>query len=439
MHIWQFYLGAYHKSRNGEMFFGGDNGFITFYPDSVKDNPHIPPVVITDFQIFNKSVTIGGESPLQKPVSETEEIKLSYKENVFSFEFAALDYSHPEDNQYAYMMEGFDEDWNYIDTRRFATYHKLPAGKYTFRAKGSNCDGVWNEEGTSIAIIITPPPWKTWWVYSLYVFALGGGFIGYTRYRSRVVRDKLARAEVDAELTAARKLQASLIPSGSHKLGKFHLVGKFIPASEVGGDYFDFRLLDDGRLIVVMGDVSGHGLPAGILVSMAKAALITLSRRKGSDFSETLSALNDVIRKSSSGKAMLMTFCYLVIEPEKGIIGCSANGHPFPLIAHKDGTVSEIATTGGYPLGVRDKQDFRIIEADFQQGDTLLLFTDGLPEQVNSEGEPWGYDRFQQAFGDLAKVGEADEVVDGLLERALKYAGDAVQEDDMTAVCIKVS
>ena len=134
-----------------------------------------------------------------------------------------------------------------------------------------------------------------------------------------------------------------------------------------------------------------------------------------------------------------MTFCYLVIESEKGIIGCSANGHPFPLIAHNDGTVTEISTVGGYPLGVRDHQDFQIIEADFQRGDTLLLFTDGLPEQVNSLGEPWGYENFQRTFGDLAKSRGVEEIVDGLLERGLKYAGDAVQEDDMTAVCIKVS
>jgi len=214
-------------------------------------------------------------------------------------------------------------------------------------------------------------------------------------------------------------------------------VGKFIPASVVGGDYFDFRLLDDGRLIVVMGDVSGHGLPAGTLVAMAKASLITVHRSKNVDFQDTLDAINEVIRRSSSGKMMFMTFCYLVIEPEKGIIGCSANGHPFPLIAHKDGTVSEIATIGGYPLGVRDRQDFRIIEADFQTGDTLLMFTDGLPEQVNSEGEPWGYDKFRDVFGELAGSKKPEKVVDGLLESGLKYSGDAVQGDDMTVIVIR--
>ena len=429
--------GTCYKSRSGEMFFGGDYGFTAFYPDSIEDNLYVPPIVITDFKMFNKSVKISDDSPLKKSIIETNEIVLSYKESVFSFEFAALNFSKPEKNQYAYMIEGYDEDWNYIGNKRFAPYSKLPAGKYTFRVKGSNCDGVWNEKGTSIAITIAPPPWRTWWAYSLYVFALGGGFVGYIRYRSRVVRDKLARAEVDAELTAARKLQASLIPAGSHKLDRFHLVGKFIPASEVGGDYFDFRLLDDGRLIVVMGDVSGHGLPAGILVSMAKASMVTLSRRKGSDFKETLDALNAVIRRISPGKLMYMTFCYLLIEPDRGIIGCSANGHPFPMIAKKDGTITEIASIGGYPLGVREEQEFKIIEAGFLPGDTLLIYTDGLPEQINKNGEPWGYDNFRSAFFELVSNEGAESLVNGLLKRVSDYAGDAIQEDDMTVVSIK--
>ena len=262
-------------------------------------------------------------------------------------------------------------------------------------------------------------------------------------YRMRINKLKqrqaveLERAELDAEFAAARKLQASLIPAGSHELGKFHLVGKFIPATLVGGDYFDFRLLDDGRLVVLMGDVSGHGLPAGTLVAMAKASLITVHRSKVIDIKDTLDALNEVMRKVYPGQLMFMTFCFLVIEPEKGIVGCSANGHPFPLIARKDGSILEIAKIGGYPLGVRDQQDFRIIEANFVPGDTLLIYTDGLPEQVNETGEPWGYDKFQDTFEKLAKSENAETVADGLLSEVLQYADDAVQADDMTVVVVR--
>lgn len=268
-------------------------------------------------------------------------------------------------------------------------------------------------------------------------------FIGLLLHRARVVRlkrkqaEELKRAEVEAEISAARSLQAGLIPTGVHRLGKFELVGKFVPASEVGGDYFDFRLLEDGRLIVVMGDVSGHGLPAGILVSMAKASLMTVHRNNGFDFVDTLESLNEVIRNGSPRKDMFMTLCYLMIDPKSNKIGCSANGHPFPLIAKKDGTVSEIGSGGGYPLGVRDKQSFRIIDTDFQPGDTILVYTDGIPEQMNLDDEPWGYEEFFEAFRDLAVEAETESLVDRLLDRALLYGGAAARMDDMALVAIR--
>jgi ligand-binding sensor domain-containing protein/signal transduction histidine kinase len=145
------------KNRKGEMFLGGSNGLVRFHPDSIKDNPYVPPILITSFNKLDKPVV------LDSAISEKHSIEMSYKENVFSFEFVALNYTSSERNQYAYKLEGFDADWVYCGTRRSATYTNLDGGSYTFRVKGSNNDGVWNEEGTSIAVIITPPFWRTWW------------------------------------------------------------------------------------------------------------------------------------------------------------------------------------------------------------------------------------------------------------------------------------
>jgi signal transduction histidine kinase/ligand-binding sensor domain-containing protein len=161
----QFFLHACLKTRSGEMYFGGFNGLNSFFPDSLKDNDYIPPVYINEFLIFNKPVPVGDpKSPLKKVIEQTNEIVLNWKQSVFSLGFVAINYTHPEKNLYAYKMEGFDEDWNYTDdSRRLATYTNLDAGEYTFRVKASNNDGVWNEQGTSLKIIITPPWWKTWW------------------------------------------------------------------------------------------------------------------------------------------------------------------------------------------------------------------------------------------------------------------------------------
>ena len=158
-----FSFGGYLKSRSGELFFGGLNGLDVFHPDNIKkDNPHIPPIVITDFQLLHKSVPIGFDKSknrtiLEKSITETKEIELNYEDNVITFEFAALDFRCPEENQYAYMMEGFEKDWIYTDaSRRYATYTNLDPGEYTFRVKGSNNAGIWNEEGASLKIKILP-------------------------------------------------------------------------------------------------------------------------------------------------------------------------------------------------------------------------------------------------------------------------------------------
>jgi PAS domain S-box-containing protein len=156
---------AYFKSRTGEMYFGGLNGFNVFNPDSIKDNSFKPPVHITDFFLFNKPVIIGAKgSPLTKHISQTKKIVLNYDQSIFTFRFIALNYIFSEKNQYAYIMEGFEKNWNYVGNKNEATYTNLDPGEYTFRVKASNNDGIWNEKGTVLKIIILPPWWKTLWV-----------------------------------------------------------------------------------------------------------------------------------------------------------------------------------------------------------------------------------------------------------------------------------
>jgi len=153
------------RTSDGRLFFGGVNGLSAFYPDKLADNPTPPPVVLTDFELFNKPVKIGGkDSPLRQAIDVASSITLRYDQSVFRFQFAALNYTAPQKNRYAYKLENFDEDWQYTDaTRRFATYTHLDHGDYTFRVKASNNDGVWNEQGVALRLTIVPPWWKTSW------------------------------------------------------------------------------------------------------------------------------------------------------------------------------------------------------------------------------------------------------------------------------------
>ena len=199
----EFNTFTHHKSKSGEMFFGGINGFNSFYPEDVKDNGYLPPIVLTGFRIFDK------KADLKADISEIDKIELSYRDNYFSFEFAALDYTVPGKNQYIYMLEGFDKDWIPSGTRRYASYTNLGGGEYTFRVKGSNNDGVWNEEGLAVKIFITPPPWNTWWAYGLYGIAAVGCVLGYVNLRTKVHKNKLKaqEKELEQERTVADRLR----------------------------------------------------------------------------------------------------------------------------------------------------------------------------------------------------------------------------------------
>ncbi|MCP4151843.1 MAG: response regulator [bacterium] len=162
----EFNASSAFKSAGGEIFFGGTNGITAFFPHQLKKNSHKPLVVLTAFRKFNKKVI------LDTPLGEINELKLSYKDYIFSFEFAALDYLSPRNNKYAYKMEGLDKEWIHTDaTRRFATYTTLPPGHYVFRVIGSNNDGLWNKLGTSINIWIKPPIWKKTWFLVLVILA----------------------------------------------------------------------------------------------------------------------------------------------------------------------------------------------------------------------------------------------------------------------------
>ena len=184
-----FNHGAYLKTRSGEMFFGGSGGFNVFHPDSIRQNGFVPPVFITDFQIFNKSVSVGGEnSPLKTDINESRELTLAHTQSVFSFEFAALSYTLQEKNQYAYKLEGFDKDWNMVGTQRKATYTNLDPGEYIFQVRASNNDGVWNNEGISIKIHITPPFWLTWW-FRIMLLGLGiGASVAFFKFRIKNIK-----------------------------------------------------------------------------------------------------------------------------------------------------------------------------------------------------------------------------------------------------------
>jgi ligand-binding sensor domain-containing protein/signal transduction histidine kinase len=181
----EFSQGAGLKTSKGEILFGGVNGFNSFYPDDLKENRNIPPVVITGFKLFNKTVSSNDDNSLLKQdITQTRALTLTYDQSIITFEFAALGYTASEKNQYSFMLEGFDKKWS-TGYQRSATYTNLDPGEYVFKVKGSNNDGIWNDKVTSLTITITPPFWRTWWfriaVLGLIIAVILGIYIARVR------------------------------------------------------------------------------------------------------------------------------------------------------------------------------------------------------------------------------------------------------------------
>jgi len=224
-----FYARAYFESNDGMLYFGGNNGITYFKPDEIKTNEYIPNIVITDFQIFYESVKPSSENPfLKKSISYAKEITLTHKGSVITFEFAALIFNNPKKNEYAYKMEGFDEDWVYCGTRRTATYTNLDPGEYTFRVKGSNNDGLWNEEGTSIKVIITPPWYKTVLFKGLVGLSVIGSIGSFYRKRiQKLNKEKSQQEEFTKKLIESQENERKRVAAELHdSLGQDLLIIK---------------------------------------------------------------------------------------------------------------------------------------------------------------------------------------------------------------------
>ena len=166
----EFFMGSVLKAGDGQLLFGGHNGFNLINPGSLAVNKHLPAVVFTDFQLFNKKVPVGENSVLQKSITETKTIALNYGQSIFTIEYSALNFTLPGMNTYAYKLENFEKDWNYVGSQRKATYTNLNPGTYTFEVKAANNDGLWNNTPSTLKIIVIPPFWMTWW-FRLLMFA----------------------------------------------------------------------------------------------------------------------------------------------------------------------------------------------------------------------------------------------------------------------------
>ena len=403
----QFNFNGVNKRKTGELLFSGINGFNIFNPALIQDNQNIPPIIITGFQLFNEPVTISENEKanhsnsytLPKHISNLKKIVLAYYENAFSFEFAALDYHSPQKNKYAYRMEGVDLNWVYTDaSRRFATYTNLDPGEYTFRVKGSNNDGVWNEAGTSIKVIITPPWWETNLAYVLYILLfISAGYITWRLQLRRIhLKQQMEMDHFEAEkLREVDQMKSRFFANVSHEFRtpltlikgpvKQMLDGKF--AGNIKEQYkmilrnsdrllslinqiLDISKLESGKMKLQVSEMDISDFLKALALSFA-----SLAERKRIKLNTDLKNIRGFVDRDKLEKIVnnLLSNAFK-FTPEGGEIVVSLNTPSVSPLMHKGGIEGGleivISNTGpGIPTEQQEKIFDRFYQAPFGQVD----------------------------------------------------------------------
>ena len=312
---------------------------------------------------------------------------------------------------------------------------------------------IWNEQGTTLFIQVQPPWWRTNIAYGIYFITFFGLLFGVRRVeinrreqkaqiRESALRIKATEAEKRAleienerktkELEEARQLQLSMLPKELPQLPNLEIAAFMRTATEVGGDYYDFMVNENGIVNVAFGDATGHGLQAGTMVTLMKGFFTADSSKLGIE--EFMSHCSRVIKDIKLGR-ILMSFSYLKIE--KNNLQVTSAGMPPIYYHHKDTNQVEELIIQGMPLGAMRNASYKIVEKEIKTGDTILLLTDGLPEQMNGSEEMFDYSRVKNSFNEIVE-NSPNTIIEKLVEAGDKWMNGRVQDDDITFVVIRI-
>lgn len=426
----EFSQGAYHRGASGELYFGGVRGFNAFRPADMQLDAYVPPVVLTNFKIFNAEASLGT------PVPKIQQIELSYKQSFFSLEFSSLAFAAPEKNLYSYKLDGL-HDWTPPDDLRLATYTNLNPGDYVFHVKGSNRHQRWNEEGATVKIHVQPPPWRTWWAYAGYgvaFLALIAAFVRWQNARIERIKKEQRLVTVEKDLDVASTVQSWFLPASPKLLGdRLQLAGFFRPADRTSGDWWWYERLANQSLWVIVGDVTGHGTgPAVVTAAVATALRVQGGVEHDNNVAERLVAVNEAVHSICGGKYYMTTSSVEVDEASGHVRFYGTGGLP-ALCLKKEGKSSTVGARGT-PLGV---SSFEIgnIEYAMEPGERMMILTDGLAEAQLPSGKPLGMRRCREILESTRSMA-IDEASRAIIAAVDRERGGVPQDDDFTFVLI---
>lgn len=432
------------QAADGEIFFGGINGCNSFYPDSIARKTKIFLPIITNIYSRNEEILHEERIP---PRSD---VHLSYRQNFITIHFFYPDYTNPLRVEFFYRMDGLEQEWH--RTRRgTAEYTNLPGGKYRFQIKAINAEQQ-ETPVTELFVIVHPPFYRTWWAYLLYIMLIGiltqvvvkiriNRIRRQEELKQALLKAKLAEAEKQVleaenrkkmeEMERAREVQLAMLPKSPPENPFLEIAVEMKTASMVGGDYYDFFTLKDGSLLIALGDATGHGMPAGMTVALTKSGLLALNQPEPVKILEKMNlVLKDILADRFYMALQLMHFHNYTVNL------ASAAMPPVYYYHCRMSKMIEVLTPS-LPLGTKLPVQFREITFSVQPGDLLFLLSDGLPEQMNAAGIPFGYDRLKETLQELTDF-PPHEIIRKLLKIWEDYAQGSPLLDDITLMVMKI-
>ena len=355
--------------------------------------------------------------------------KLPFSKNNLMFEVAYPVFGNESKTTFSYWLEGQDKTWSAFIPDFKKEYTNLKEGKYKFHVRAKDASGEVSEDGI-VEFKISPPWYRTFWAYGLYVVTLVLCFIQFGKYQAKKSFLKAENERKNSELAAAKDLQNRLLPKTLPVVKNLDIAGYLRTSTEVGGDYYDFFEQPDGSLYAICGDATGHGTPSGMLVSITKAGIIGLPQMSPKDM---LHELNRVVKKVDLG--ILRMSLNIALVKDNQITLSSAGMPPYFIYRAATNTTEEIQLSG-VPLGSFNDVHFDQTSTSFNSGDILVIISDGLPEAPNLVGELFDYSRVQNL---IAQYGNhtADEVIKQLMIEADSWLAGNHNPDDITLVVIK--
>ncbi len=463
----EFLVGSYCKTKDGRFIFGGINGFNVFNPDKIVDNPNLPSVVITGFQISNQSVKFDTT------ISNKKIIILNHKQNDISFDFVALDYIFPKKNQYKYKLIGYDDDWVDIKFKRYATYTNLPPGDYIFKVIGSNNDEVWNTEGTQIKVEIEPALWQRLWfkiaIALLLIFLISLWF--YLRIRrikkqnehleeqvrlrtAEVVQQKEQiekhlheiseqKREITDSIHYAKRIQTAALPVENlmQNIIPEHFV-LFKPKDIVSGDFY-WTSQKDGKSIVVAADCTGHGVPGAFMSMLGISFLNKIVNEKGITRPDeilnrlrenVIHALHQTGEEQEAKDGMDITVC-TIIQNENKLQFAGAN-NPLYIMLNKE---MKVVKGDKMPIAFYDyMKAFTLHEFMYAKNDVFYLFSDGYADQFGGpKGKKFMYKPFRNLLIEISNktMNEQKSILNKTIE---EWRGNLEQVDDIVVFGVRL-